>query len=56
MDDGVIVESGPRGFFENCVEPAHEAVHGGGAVMDMLATYDWSLVWQNNRANSCTGC
>ena len=26
-------------------QPAHEAVHGGGALM--IASYDWSLVWEH---------
>ena len=33
MDEGLIVESGRRGLLRHLLEPAHEAVHRGGAVM-----------------------
>ena len=33
MDEGLIVESGPARVLRHLLEPAHEAVHGGGAVM-----------------------
>ena len=48
MDEGVILESGPRGFLDTCVNPRTKAVPGGGALM--LATYDWSLIWENKVA------
>src|SRR5579884_557524 len=31
-------------------EPAHEAVHGGGAVTHLVASYDWGLIWTNKAA------
>ena len=43
MDEGLIVESGRTRLPRHLLEPAHEAVPGGGALM--LATYQWSLLW-----------
>ena len=36
MEEGVIVERGPRGFFENCTNPRTQRVHQGGALMNDL--------------------
>ena len=41
MDEGLIVESGPRGFLDTCSNPRTQAVPGGGALM--LVIYEWSL-------------
>ena len=46
MDEGLIAESGPARLLRQLHEPAHEAVHGGGALM-LVATYDWGLAWDN---------
>ena len=49
MEDGNVVESGPRGFFDQLPEPAHQAVRRGGAVMPIFAVNDWGLVLRRPR-------
>ena len=44
MDQGLIADSGPRGFLDSTAEPAHPPVHRGSAVTPVFA-YNWYLIW-----------